>query len=239
MANKADNYFAIIPHWVLFANISPQAVRLYCVLRTYADNRTLESWPSRNTLAEDLQVDSVKTIDRAVKELVDLGAISVERRFKNGEPQSNLYTLMSQVAPRMSLPSDTDGATTPQESRTNYNQLTKTKELRENKPDGLQIKELMKIYFENYTGDLQPSRGQIAGQLQSALKQIPYEKLEVLVRQVAIEGQTISRNTLIFAQSKLQPKATTPTRPKFDPAEFENPNAVPMPKNFRDIALGK
>ena len=33
----ADNFFAIIPEWVLYADISPQAVRLYGVLRRYAD----------------------------------------------------------------------------------------------------------------------------------------------------------------------------------------------------------
>lgn len=106
-----------------------------------------------------------------------------------------------------------------------------------NKPDGLQIKELMKIYFENFSGDLEPGRGQIAGQLQQALKQIPYEKLEMLVRQVAVDGQVVTRNTLVFAQNRLtaKPVKATPTPPKYDPTEFENPNAVPMPANFRDM----
>lgn len=95
----------------------------------------------------------------------------------------------------------------------------------------------MKIYFENFTGDLQPARPQIAGQLQQALKLIPYEKLEPLVVRCAIEGQTISRNTLVFAQNKLQakPQQATPSRPKFDPKEFENPDAVPMPENIREL----
>ena len=95
----ADNYFAIIPHWVLFSDISPQAVRLYCVLRTYADNRTMESWPSRSSLAKDMQVD-VKTIDRAIKELVEINALVVEKRFYNNEPTTNLYTLMSAGSPK-------------------------------------------------------------------------------------------------------------------------------------------
>ena len=99
------------------------------------------------------------------------------------------------------------------------------------------VKNLMAKFFENFTGELEPSRGQIAGQLQQALKQIPYEKLEPLVIQVALDGQVITRNTLIFAQNRLteKPKQVTPMRPKFDPAEFENPDAKPMPNNFRDM----
>ena len=127
MTKKADNYFSIIPHWVLFSNVSAQAIRLYCVLRKYADNETLDAYPSRQTLANKMQVDSTKTVDRAIKELLDIGALTVSRRLKdNGEFDSNLYTLMS-------LPSDTGVSTYPQESPTNYNHITKTKLTRTNK----------------------------------------------------------------------------------------------------------
>lgn len=91
----ADNFFAIIPEWVLFADISPQAVRLYGVLRRYAD-RDGSCFPSRKRLASDLRMESVKPVDKALKELVTIGAITIEHRYtEQGDLQSNLYTVLS------------------------------------------------------------------------------------------------------------------------------------------------
>lgn len=91
----ADNYFTIIPEWVLYAEISPQAVRLYGVLRRYAD-RDGACFPSRKRLASDLRVDSTKPVDRALKELEAIGAITIEHRYTEaGDLQSNLYTVLS------------------------------------------------------------------------------------------------------------------------------------------------
>ena len=91
----ADNFFAIIPEWVLYADISPQAVRLYGVLRRYAD-RDGSCFPSRKRLASDLRMESTKPVDRALKELVSIGAITIEHRHtEQGDLQSNLYTVLS------------------------------------------------------------------------------------------------------------------------------------------------
>lgn len=91
----ADNFFAIIPEWVLFADISPQAVRLYGVLRRYAD-RDGSCFPSRKRLASDLRMESVKPVDKALKELITIGAITSEHRYtEQGDLQSNLYTVLS------------------------------------------------------------------------------------------------------------------------------------------------
>lgn len=91
----ADNFFAIIPEWLLFADISPQAVRLYGVLRRYAD-RDGSCFPSRKRLASDLRMESTKPVDRALKELVSIGAITMEHRHtEQGDLQSNLYTVLS------------------------------------------------------------------------------------------------------------------------------------------------
>lgn len=91
----ADNFFAIIPEWLLFADISPQAVRLYGVLRRYAD-RDGSCFPSRKRLASDLRMESTKPVDRALKELVSIGAITIEHRHtEQGDLQSNLYTVLS------------------------------------------------------------------------------------------------------------------------------------------------
>ena len=91
----ADNFFAIIPEWLLFADISPQAVRLYGVLRRYAD-RDGSCFPSRKRLASDLRMESTKPVDRALKELVTIGAITITHRHtEQGDLQSNLYTVLS------------------------------------------------------------------------------------------------------------------------------------------------
>jgi hypothetical protein len=91
----ADNFFAIIPEWVLYADVSPQAVRLYGVLRRYAD-RDGSCFPSRKRLASDLRMESTKPVDRALKELVTLGAITIEHRHtEQGDLQSNLYMVLS------------------------------------------------------------------------------------------------------------------------------------------------
>ena len=91
----AQVYFAVVPEWVLDLPISAQAVRVYCCLRRYADNKTGECWPSRRTLAMRARL-SIATLDRCLKELVEHGAIRIERRKgNNGDWTSNLYTVLS------------------------------------------------------------------------------------------------------------------------------------------------
>jgi len=92
---NADNFFAIIPEWLLYADISAQAVRLYGVLRRYAD-RDGSCFPSRKRLASDLRMESTKPVDKALKELIAIGAITSEHRHtEQGDLQSNLYTVLS------------------------------------------------------------------------------------------------------------------------------------------------
>ena len=99
---------------------------------------------------------------------------------------------------------------------------------------GKQIQDLMKIYFDNYTGLIAPARPQMAGQLAQILKEITYDKIAPLVKQVAIEGQVVTRNTLIQAARKSAPTAPTPAPEKFKSEEMQNPKAVPMPDYVRD-----
>lgn len=91
----AEGYFVITPEWVLDADISDKAVRLYGVLRSYADHRTGVAFPSRPTLAARLHVADPKAVDRAMAELERIGAVEV-RRASNapGEARiSNRYLL--------------------------------------------------------------------------------------------------------------------------------------------------
>jgi DNA-binding transcriptional MocR family regulator len=91
----ADLYFAIIPEWVLNLPVSANAIRTYCCLRRYADNQTGECFPSRKTVAMRARL-SVSTLDRAIKELVEYGAIEITpRKNAAGDWSSNLYTVRS------------------------------------------------------------------------------------------------------------------------------------------------
>lgn len=78
-----EGYYAVVPEWVLDADISAQAVRLYAVLRRYADQRTREAHPSRKTLAARIKVTDVKVVDRALADLQRIGAVEVFGRWKN------------------------------------------------------------------------------------------------------------------------------------------------------------
>jgi hypothetical protein len=86
--------WSIVPEWVIDADISDRAVRLYALLGRYAD-ASGESFASRRKLAERLRC-STDSVDRAVSELVDKQAVSVvERRREDGGRSSNLYTLLT------------------------------------------------------------------------------------------------------------------------------------------------
>ncbi|WP_395704846.1 helix-turn-helix domain-containing protein [Rhodococcus ruber] len=102
-----EGAFVIIPATVLDIPMSANAFRLYAVLRRYADNRRLESHPSRRTLATRMHVKDPRVVDKATTELVDAGLLAVFHRWKNSydevsltrtdefsEPTSNGYRLL-------------------------------------------------------------------------------------------------------------------------------------------------
>lgn len=90
----ADNTFSQIPHWVLYADISAQALRLYGVLLHYA-NKQDNAWPSRSTLASEIRVKSPRTIDSCIAELVAINALQVYPRFENQRQTSNRYLVIT------------------------------------------------------------------------------------------------------------------------------------------------
>lgn len=82
--------FEMIPHWLLNAEVSSLAIRLYLVLRQHGDAQAM-SYPGRRRLSELTQA-SVKSVDRAKDELVAVGAICyVRRHSEHGDWTSNLY----------------------------------------------------------------------------------------------------------------------------------------------------
>jgi hypothetical protein len=158
---NADNFFAIIPEWVLYADISPQAVRLYGVLRRYAD-RDGSCFPSRKRLASDLRMESTKPVDKALKELIAIGAITSEHRHtEQGDLQSNLYTVLS-----MPIGSDEKLPTSPLfgphgSSRKEATVGTETSQIRKAILKESQDKEVPKqyLYLCNLLADLMVDNG--------------------------------------------------------------------------------
>ena len=59
-----EERFSIVPEWVLDADISDAAVRLYAVLLRYGQSSG-QRMPSRRTLADRLRKKSVDSVDRA------------------------------------------------------------------------------------------------------------------------------------------------------------------------------
>lgn len=87
MTNKGGNKFSQIPEWVIDADISDGAFRLYAVLLRYANQKTGKAYPTRETLAERLK-KTPKSVSRYAQELVDVGAIKLTVR---GNRKSNIY----------------------------------------------------------------------------------------------------------------------------------------------------
>lgn len=109
----ADNYFSQIPHWVLYADISPQAIRLYAVLQHYA-NKESEAWPSRATLAKEIRVSSTRTVDAAMSELTGIGAVIIEHRMIGNEYTSNRYIVVTALpSAKNSVTPSAENCTTP------------------------------------------------------------------------------------------------------------------------------
>lgn len=101
--------FAMVPEWVIDADIGDCAFRLYAVLLRYG-NTSGTRMPSRSTLARRLHKRSVDTVDRAMRELVALGAVRVERRTREGVQLTNRYHVRT-TAPSASSGGGTRAAT--------------------------------------------------------------------------------------------------------------------------------
>jgi hypothetical protein len=127
---NTDLRFSIIPEWVLDADISDRAIRIYSILARYADNETLQAFPSRDTLGKRAFCN-VKAVTKAIEELVTIGAVIKQHRKQGDSYQSNLYTLRrvgpSLTPPRVSPDRGVGSDLTP--PRVSDDPLTRTTEL--------------------------------------------------------------------------------------------------------------
>ena len=106
--------FAMIPTWIMRSTLSANAIRLYGVLATYADAETREAFPSRATIARDMQLSQARSVDPYIEELAAFGALTVQRRQRpDGSYRSSLYTLALEEPAR----SATEGGSAPQRTR--------------------------------------------------------------------------------------------------------------------------
>jgi hypothetical protein len=85
-----EDRFSIVPEWVLDAAISDAAVRLYAVLLRFGQTSGARM-PARSTLARRMHKKSTDTVDRAMRELVECGAVVVQHRFDGGQRLTNKY----------------------------------------------------------------------------------------------------------------------------------------------------
>ncbi len=106
-----DQRFAIVPEWIIDASISDCAFRLYALLLRYGQSSG-QRMPGRALLAKRLHKGSKDTVDRALKELVAIGAVVVERRRAGRQNLTNRYHL--RTSPTLQpTPGRTDAATPP------------------------------------------------------------------------------------------------------------------------------
>ena len=85
-----EEHFAMVPEWILDSALSDCSVRLYAVLLRYGQSSGARM-PSRSTLAARLRKKSTDTVDRAMRELVNAGAVQVQARYSGRERLTNLY----------------------------------------------------------------------------------------------------------------------------------------------------
>src|SRR3954468_18555168 len=89
-----EQHFAIVPEWVLDADISDAALRLYAVLLRYGQTSG-HRMPGRRLLATRLHKRSRDSVDRALKELVTIGAVVVQHRRHGAVNLTNRYVVRS------------------------------------------------------------------------------------------------------------------------------------------------
>lgn len=94
IVNEARYFVMMSRDLLLNEDVGNVAKVLYLHLWDYSDRASRLSHPSRKTLATRLRV-GLATVDRAVKELVDVGAIEIFPRFTaEGDRTSNGYRIL-------------------------------------------------------------------------------------------------------------------------------------------------
>lgn len=89
------NNFVMVDNDILALNLSGQAFKLYIILKSYCFSGKTCCFPSQETLSKRLN-KSVRTVQRALKELSSAGLIKIKRRGST----SNVYELTLKSQPK-------------------------------------------------------------------------------------------------------------------------------------------
>lgn len=92
--------FTPVSNNIIDMEMSDGAYRLYCLIQSYCYGEKMQCYPSQNTLAARLR-KSVRTIQRYITELIELGLIKVKRRGST----SNLYEVLNKISLKASAES--------------------------------------------------------------------------------------------------------------------------------------
>jgi hypothetical protein len=103
--------FAVVPEWMIDADVNDAAFRLYSLLLRYG-NASGTRMPSRPTLARRLR-RSVDAVDRAMRQLTQAGIVRVEHRRSGDVFLSNRYHV--RTSPPVPPGGGRTSAATPQE----------------------------------------------------------------------------------------------------------------------------
>jgi len=89
---SATPRFARVPDWLLRAEVSHGAVRLYALLDRRAGKKR-KCWPRRETMRDELGV-TLRTVDNYLEDLRRVHAVTwVQQRDECGDLKESLYTL--------------------------------------------------------------------------------------------------------------------------------------------------
>jgi len=89
-AGNNNPRYSRVPDWLLGA-VSPRAYMCYGALSSFADYDTGKAWPGRKAIAKKMGC-TLPTVDKALSELEEAGAIRIERRTTDSQaPESNVY----------------------------------------------------------------------------------------------------------------------------------------------------
>ena len=81
----------------LRSNLSKTAFKVYSYLSVCANNKTRESFTSKNTIAAACEI-SLSSVVRATKELCSVGLLEIKARYRgNGSQTSNRYILLDNI----------------------------------------------------------------------------------------------------------------------------------------------
>lgn len=88
-----SRWFGTVTGKVAFnPKVGPNAARIYLVLVMYRNREDNTCFPSNETL-QNMTGMSESTVKRGLRELVGLGVIERERRFRDGRETTSLTTL--------------------------------------------------------------------------------------------------------------------------------------------------